>query len=54
MGVANGGIRLAQDALVRLRPEVQVPRYDRGALQPHTVAPGRGGISSGAPGGVSG
>ena len=44
MSVGESSVRLGQGALTRLRPEVRVPRYDRGALEPHTVHLGVGGF----------
>ncbi len=44
MSMMNGGARLGQTVLSKLRPEVQTPRYDRSALKPHTVHLGVGGF----------
>ena len=44
MSVAESGVRLGQGTLTRLRPEVRVPRYERAALEPHTVHLGVGGF----------
>ncbi len=44
MNVTKSGMRLGQAILSRLRPEVQMPRYDRSALKPHTVHLGVGGF----------
>ena len=44
MSVAGEVVRLGKGTLTQMRPEVRVPRYDRGALEPHTVHLGVGGF----------
>ncbi len=44
MSVGDETVRLGQDTLARLRPEVRVPRYERATIEPHTVHLGVGGF----------